>query len=140
MFLAVTAEEQGLLGSKYYAEHPVKPLDHTVAAINMDELITWGPTKDVTVIGLGNSELDDYARAAAEAQGRHLRPDAEPEKGYFYRSDHFEFAKQGVPALYTDAGHRHGRGRRGAPAEPSSRRTTRNATTRSTTSSTTRGT
>ncbi|MGD8495158.1 MAG: M28 family metallopeptidase [Gemmatimonadales bacterium] len=104
LLLAVTAEEQGLLGSKYYAEHPVKPLDHTVATINMDALNTWGPTKDITVIGLGNSELDDYAAAAAKAQNRYLRPDAEPEKGYFYRSDHFEFAKQGVPSFYTDPG------------------------------------
>ncbi|MDH3427402.1 MAG: M28 family peptidase, partial [Gemmatimonadota bacterium] len=71
---------------------------------NMDGLITWGTTRDITVVGLGNSELDDYAIAAAEAQGRVVIPDAEPEKGFYYRSDHFEFAKQGVPALYTHTG------------------------------------
>lgn len=104
MFLAVTAEEQGLLGSAYYAAHPVVPLEKTAAVINMDALNTWGATNDVTVVGLGASELDDYARAAAEAQGRTIIPDPEPEKGYYFRSDHFEFAKQGVPALYTDPG------------------------------------
>jgi len=104
MFLAVTAEEQGLLGSKFYAAHPVVPLNHTAANINMDGLITWGATHDVTVIGLGNSELDEYAEAAAAAQDRVAIPDAEPEKGFYYRSDHFEFAKQGVPALYTHVG------------------------------------
>jgi len=104
MFLAVTAEEQGLLGSAYYAAHPIVPLDHTAAVINMDALNTWGATRDVTVVGLGNSELDDYARTAAAAQGRTVIPDPEPEKGFYYRSDHFEFAKMGVPALYTDPG------------------------------------
>ena len=104
VFLAVTAEEQGLLGSAYYAAHPVFPLDRTAAVINMDALITWGATRDVTIVGLGNSELDDYAREAAAAQGRTVIPDPEPEKGFYYRSDHFEFAKMGVPALYTDPG------------------------------------
>ena len=70
----------------------------------MDALNSWGRTKDLTIIGLGASELDDYARAAAKEQGRTLRPDAEPEKGFYYRSDHFNFAKQGVPALNTDEG------------------------------------
>ena len=104
LFLAVTAEEQGLLGSQYYAEHPIYPLARTLAVINMDVLNTAGPTKDLTVIGLGASDLDDYATAAAAQQGRKLRPDAEPEKGFYYRSDHFNFAKQGVPAFYSDAG------------------------------------
>ncbi len=104
MFLAVTAEEQGLLGSKFYASHPVVPLNRTAADINMDGLITWGMTNDITVVGLGNSELDDYVEAAASAQGRVVKPDAEPEKGFYYRSDHFEFAKKGVPALYTHVG------------------------------------
>jgi Zn-dependent M28 family amino/carboxypeptidase len=104
LFLAVTAEEQGLLGSQYYAVTPIYPLAKTLANINMDGLSTWGPTKDITVIGLGNSELDDYAKAAAAEQGRTLRPDAEPEKGFYYRSDHFNFAKQGVPAFYSDEG------------------------------------
>ena len=104
LFLAVTAEEQGLLGSNYYAVTPVYPLARTVAALNMDVLNTWGPTSDFTVIGLGNSELDDYATAAAAEQKRTLRPDAEPEKGFYYRSDHFNFAKQGVPAFYAEPG------------------------------------
>jgi Zn-dependent M28 family amino/carboxypeptidase len=104
LFLAVTAEEQGLLGSQYYAEHPIYPLNRTAAVINMDVLNTAGPTEDLTVIGLGASDLDDYATAAAAEQGRKLRPDAEPEKGFYYRSDHFNFAKQGVPAFYSEAG------------------------------------
>ena len=104
LFLSVTAEEQGLLGAQYYAATPIYPLAKTVANINMDGLSTWGPTKDITIIGLGNSELDDYARAAAAEQGRTLRPDAEPEKGFYYRSDHFNFAKAGVPAFYADEG------------------------------------
>jgi len=104
LFLSVTAEEQGLLGSQYYAVTPVYPLAKTLANINMDGLNSWGPTKDVTVIGLGASDLDDYARAAAAEQGRTLRPDAEPEKGFYYRSDHFNFAKVGVPALDPESG------------------------------------
>jgi Zn-dependent M28 family amino/carboxypeptidase len=104
LFLAVTAEEKGLLGAKYYAEHPLYPLTKTLANINKDGINQWGRTSDITVIGLGNSTLDDILGAAARTQGRTLRADAEPEKGYFYRSDHFEFAKQGVPALNTDAG------------------------------------
>lgn len=104
LFLAVAAEEQGLLGSAYYAANPVYPLDKTVAAINMDGLNIWGPMKDITIVGFGMSDLDDYLRAAAEMQGRVLRPDPEPAKGFYYRSDHFNFAKVGVPALYTDAG------------------------------------
>jgi len=104
VFLAVTAEEQGLLGSYYYAANPVYPLTKTAAAINMDALNIYGKMKDITIIGYGNSELDDYVQAAAAEQGRRVRPDPEPEKGSFYRSDHFAFAKQGVPALYTDNG------------------------------------
>jgi len=104
VFLAVTAEEQGLLGSAHYAANPVFPLDHTVAAINMDVLNVYGPMRDVTVIGLGQSELDDYLRAEAALQGRRIRPDPNPAAGYYYRSDHFSFAKAGVPALYADAG------------------------------------
>ncbi len=102
LFLAVTAEEKGLLGAKYYAENPLYPLERTLANINMDGLNQWGRTKDLVVIGYGNSTLDDVLNEAG--QGRVLKPDAEPEKGFFYRSDHFEFAKQGVPALYTDRG------------------------------------
>ena len=104
VFLAVTAEEQGLLGSAYYGQNPVYPTSQTVAVLNMDALGNWGKTNDVTVVGYGNSELDDYARIAAEAQGRYLRPDPDPQKGYYYRSDHFSFAKVGIPALYLDSG------------------------------------
>ncbi|MDQ3744888.1 MAG: M28 family metallopeptidase [Acidobacteriota bacterium] len=104
LFLAVTAEEKGLLGSKYYAEHPLYPLEKTLADINIDGINQWGRTKDLTVIGLGNSTLDDIAGQVAAVQGRTLSPDAEPEKGFFYRSDHFEFAKQGVPAFDPEAG------------------------------------
>jgi Zn-dependent M28 family amino/carboxypeptidase len=104
VFLAVTAEEQGLIGSKYYASNPVFPLTKTVATINMDGLNIYGKMKDITIVGYGNSDLDDYLKAAAAEQKRRVRPDPEPEKGYFYRSDHFSFAKQGIPALYTDNG------------------------------------
>ena len=104
LFLAVTAEEQGLLGSGYYATHPIYPPAKTVAAINMDSLNIYGKMKDITVIGFGNSELDDYVEAAASEQGRNVRPNPTPERGSFYRSDHFPFAKQGIPALYTSSG------------------------------------
>ena len=104
LFLAVTAEEQGLLGSQYYAVTPIYPLAKTVADINMDSWNTHGRTKDMTLIGYGASELDDYARDAAAEQGRVVHGDAEPEKGFYYRSDHFNFAKQGVPALNPDSG------------------------------------
>lgn len=104
LFLAVTAEEQGLLGSQYYGTHPVVPLAKTVAAINMDGLNVLGPMRDITVIGFGNSDLDRYVVEAAKTQGRTVRPDPEPEKGFYYRSDHFSLAKVGVPALDPDAG------------------------------------
>ena len=104
LFLSVTAEEKGLLGSEYYAEHPLYPLTRTLADINMDELNVYGRTRDITVLGLGMSTLDDDAKAVAKRQGRVVKPGAEPEKGYYYRSDHFEFAKQGVPALYAHSG------------------------------------
>ena len=99
LFLSVTAEEKGLVGSRYYAENPIYPLERTVANINMDGLNQWGPTRDITVVGLGNSTLDDVLRTAAAQKHRVLRPDPEPEKGFYYRSDHFNFAKVGVPAL-----------------------------------------
>src|SRR3954462_1638878 len=99
LFLAVTAEEQGLLGSEYYAVSPAYPLAKTVTDINMDSWNTHGRTKDMTLTGYGASDLDDYARDAAAEQGRVVHGDAEPEKGFYYRSDHFNFAKQGVPAL-----------------------------------------
>ena len=104
LFLSVTAEEQGLLGAEYYAENPLYPLNRTLADINMDGLNVWGPTKDLVLIGLGNSNLDDIATDVLKEHGRTVTGDAEPEKGFFYRSDHFEFAKQGVPALDPDEG------------------------------------
>jgi len=104
VFLFATAEEQGLLGSEYYASSPVYPLARTVANINIDVLNVYGRTRDMTLIGYGASELDDYARDAAGEQGRIIRPDAEPETGQYYRSDHFSFARRGVPALDPDEG------------------------------------
>ncbi len=105
VFLAVTAEEQGLLGSAYYAEHPIYPPDKTVADINMDAFESPGPMKDLTITGYGQSEMDEYAKEAAEKQGRYIIPDPEAEKGYFFRSDHFNFAKIGIPALYAAGSH-----------------------------------
>src|SRR3954453_15303701 len=104
LFLMVTAEEQGLLGSQYSATNPIYPLDKTLANINVDGVNQWGRTSDLTIIGLGASELDDYIKAAAAEQQRTLRGDPEPEKGFYYRYDHYNFAKQGVPALDPDAG------------------------------------
>lgn len=104
LFLAVTAEEKGLLGSAYYARNPVYPNAQTVATLNMDGLNVLGPMKDITIVGYGNSELDGYAEKAAQSQGRRVRPDPQPEKGYYFRSDHFSFAKQGVPSLYLNNG------------------------------------
>jgi Zn-dependent M28 family amino/carboxypeptidase len=104
VFLMVTAEEQGLLGSQYYSVAPIYPLAKTVANINIDGMNQWGRTSDLTVVGLGASDLDDYLADAAAEQNRTLRPDPEPEKGFYYRSDHFNFAKQGVPALAPDSG------------------------------------
>jgi Zn-dependent M28 family amino/carboxypeptidase len=105
IFLAVTGEEKGLLGAKWYAEHPLYPLNKTLANMNIDGVNQWGKTKDLTIVGYGNSTLDDLLGTVLASQGgRTIKPDPEPEKGFFYRSDHFEFAKQGVPALYVDAG------------------------------------
>ncbi|MEC9280032.1 MAG: M28 family metallopeptidase, partial [Chloroflexota bacterium] len=104
LFLATTAEESGLLGSRYYSENPLYPLARTLAAINMDAMNVLGPTQDITVVGLGNSTLDEILQEAAQIQSRTVRPDPEPEKGFFYRSDHFSLAKQGIPSLYTDPG------------------------------------
>jgi Zn-dependent M28 family amino/carboxypeptidase len=103
-FLIVTAEEQGLLGSKYYAEHPIVPLAKTVANINMDAMSVLGKTKDVAVIGMGKSDLESNLEKAAKRQGRYLVQEGNPGAGYYYRSDHFNFAKQGVPALYAKGG------------------------------------
>ena len=104
LFLAVTAEEQGLLGSEYYATHPVFPLNKTVANINMDAFHPLGRTKDVVIVGRGQSDLEDYAAAAATKQGRTIRGDFNPSAGSYFRSDHFNFAKVGVPALYLKTG------------------------------------
>jgi len=100
VFLAVTGEEQGLLGSAYYAEYPIFNPKKTVANINIDALDSPGKMKDLTITGYGHSEMDEYAKEAALKQNRYIIPDPEAEKGYFFRSDHFNFAKIGIPALY----------------------------------------
>ena len=104
VFLAVTAEESGLLGSQWYAENPVYPIPKTVANINMDNMNTFGRTHDVMVIGARSSELEDYLEVAASSQGRYLSAEPNPERGLYYRSDHFNFAKVGVPALFAESG------------------------------------
>lgn len=104
LFISYTAEEQGLLGSEYYAKHPVFPLDKTVANINMDMMGIAGKTKDIVVYGFGQSELEDYAAEAAKKQGRVIVPDPVPSSGLYYRSDHFNLAKVGVPSLFTGSG------------------------------------
>jgi Zn-dependent M28 family amino/carboxypeptidase len=104
VFLFVTLEESGLLGSQYYAAHPAVPLADTVAVVNLDAIPVVGPTRDLIVVGLGNSELEDVLRPIAGRQGRVLVGESAPEKGLFFRSDHFSFAKAGVPALYTKGG------------------------------------
>jgi len=104
VFLAVTAEESGLLGSQWYAENPVYPIETTVANINMDGLHTWGRVRDIVVIGHGSSELEDYLAEVAAAQDRVIIPEPTPERGFYYRSDHFNFARAGVPALYAEGG------------------------------------
>lgn len=107
VFLAVGAEESGLLGSKWYANHPMLPLSQAVGGINMDLMNVYGPVKDMVVIGYGNSEMDDYLQPFIEEQGRYLTPNPTPEAGFFYRSDHFSLAKKGVPMLYAEGGNDH---------------------------------
>jgi Zn-dependent M28 family amino/carboxypeptidase len=104
VFLSVTGEEQGLIGSGYYATHPVFPRTKTAAVINMDALNIYGPMKDITVVGYGLSDLDRYIEAAAREAGRTVSPDPTPEKGTYFRSDHFPFAKEGIPAVYPSSG------------------------------------
>ena len=104
VFLAVTAEESGLLGSKFYAENPVFPMSQTVGGVNMDAFSMSGPAKNLTVIGKGKSQLDAYLEAAAKAEGRTPEMEPTPEKGFYYRSDHFSFAKLGVPMVYFEGG------------------------------------
>ncbi len=103
-FIALTAEEQGLLGSEYYAANPIFPLSQTVGGINIDAPQLAGPARDVTVIGGGKSQLDEFLDKALAQQGRTATPDAAPQAGYYYRSDHFSFAKRGVPMFYVEGG------------------------------------
>jgi Zn-dependent M28 family amino/carboxypeptidase len=104
IFTAVTAEESGLLGSAYMAENPPTPLNTSVGGVNIDALLPTPPAKDMIVVGAGASQLEDVLKAVVEERGGYVRPDMEPEKGYFYRSDHVSFAKKGVPMLYADGG------------------------------------
>jgi Zn-dependent M28 family amino/carboxypeptidase len=104
LFMATTAEEAGLLGAKYYAEHPLYPLEKTLADINIDTVNPWGKTRDIEDLSNGNSTLDDLLAEASKRNGRVMTPNSEPEKGNFYRADHFEFSKRGVPSLYTRGG------------------------------------
>jgi Zn-dependent M28 family amino/carboxypeptidase len=104
IFLAVTAEEQGLLGSAWYGKHPIYPLNKTVANLNIDVINSYGRTKDVSISGRGQSELEDLLKAELEKKGRYLAPEEHPEAGIYFRSDHFNFAKAGVPSLTPDAG------------------------------------
>ena len=104
VFIAFTATESGLLGSGYYVENPVFPLSQTAGVLNIDTPHIGGPTRDVMVFGYGNSELEEYLREAALLQGREVHPDPNPEQGFYFRSDQFNFAKSGVPALYATAG------------------------------------
>lgn len=99
VFLAVTGEEQGLLGSEYYATHPIYPLNKTVANLNMDALGNYGETKDISITGKGQNDLDDYIQQYAKEAGLIVKGDTRPGAGSYYRSDHFNFAKVGVPAL-----------------------------------------
>jgi len=104
VFLAVTLEESGLLGSKYYVANPSVPLARTVAVINLDAMPVIGKARDMTVVGLGNSQLEDILKDVAGAQGRTLTAETTPQSGFYFRSDHFNFAKAGVPALYAKGG------------------------------------
>ncbi len=107
VFLFVTAEEQGLLGSAHYVANPIYPLGQTVADINIDGINFSGEAADLTITGMGHSEMDELAAAAASVQDRYTQGDPEPEKGYFFRSDQFSFAKRGVPVLYATGGYEH---------------------------------
>ncbi len=107
IFVAVTAEESGLLGSAYYGEKPLVPLAQTVGGINIDAILPVGQTKDMKVIGFGSSELEDLLKKQLDKRGMYIVPDQKPEAGYFYRSDHISLAKLGVPMLYADAGNNH---------------------------------
>jgi len=104
LFLAVTAEEKGLLGSMYYATHPLYPINQTLGNINMDGINPWGRTRDLEIIGMGKTTIEDTIARHLKTQGRVVTPDSEPEKGYYYRSDHFQFAKVGVPSIHSEIG------------------------------------
>ena len=104
LFLFTTGEESGLLGATHYTNHPLYPLEKTIAEINVDGLNIWGRTEDMVVVGYGQSDLEQTLAEALAPMNRRIAPDSEPEKGYYYRSDHFPFAKKGVPALYSDSG------------------------------------
>ena len=104
LVVAVTAEESGLLGSAYYGEDPIVPLNKTVSGINIDAILPVGRTKDMVVVGYGASELDDLLEETIAPQGMYITPDPKPEAGYYYRSDHISLAKKGVPMLYADTG------------------------------------
>jgi len=104
VFLAVTGEEKGLLGSSYYAAHPLYPLSKTVAVLNTDALNVWGPTRNFSISGNAQLGLLDDLIAEGKREGRAYAPDPHPEAGHFYRSDHFSFAKVGVPAVSFDSG------------------------------------
>ncbi len=104
LFMALTGEEKGLLGSEYYAGNPLYPLDQTIADINIDNMNTWGLSRDIIIVGLDSSPLHNVARQVAKMQGRRIEPDPQPEKGFVFRSDSFEFSRKGVPALYIGAG------------------------------------
>jgi len=107
IFVAVTAEESGLLGSAYYAEDPLVPLKNTVAGINIDAILPLGKTNDMKVIGFGASELEDRLKTILDKRDMYIVPDDKPEAGYYYRSDHISLAKKGVPMLYSDPGNDH---------------------------------
>ena len=107
IFVAVTAEESGLLGSAYYAEAPLVPLNQTVAGINIDAILPLGKTKDMVVVGYGASELEDRLNDVLKPRDMYIVPDPKPEAGYYYRSDHISLAKKGVPMLYADGGNEH---------------------------------
>ncbi len=104
VFIATTAEEAGLLGAKFYVQYPLYPLEKTLADINIDTINPWGKTRDIEDLSNNNSTLDDLLAAAAKRNGRVMQPNSQPEKGGFYRADHFEFSKRGVPSLFTGGG------------------------------------
>ncbi len=104
VFVAVTLEESGLLGSKYYVAHPTFPLDKIAGVVNLDAMSVAGRSRDFVITGKGNSELEDMLKGYADQQGRTLTPESNTAAGYYFRSDHFNFAKAGVPALYAKGG------------------------------------